>query len=289
MAKSPSHKLGQMIGDLLEAAIEPSLSGFCRDHGLYLDKQGPRPARRGKKVTWTDLHGNSHDLDFVLERRGTRAKRGDPVGFIEVAWRRYTKHSRNKAQEIQGAVRPLVDTFPHLAPFQGVVLGGVFTDGALNQLRSLGFSVLHFEYPVIIDAFAEHGLDVEFDESTPTRVLERKVREVEGRLSRASGVSAVATSLRSLGADSVASFLYQMRCKLLRRIVEVDVLPLFGEVYAFPTIAAAREQLGALRGRPGSTPRGFEVFVRFSNGDEVGGRFDTEAEVDAYLRRVAGE
>ena len=90
------------------------------------------------------MNKNSHDLDFVLERGGTPDKIGMPVAFIETAWRRYTKHSRNKAQEIQGALEPLAETYRHLAPFKGAVLAGVFTEGALTQLRSLGFTVLYF-------------------------------------------------------------------------------------------------------------------------------------------------
>ena len=85
MALSPSHKFGQMIGDVLELTIEPILRDFAKRYGLFLDKKGPRPARDGLKVTWKDLNGNKHDLDFVLERDGTPTKRGRPVAFIETA------------------------------------------------------------------------------------------------------------------------------------------------------------------------------------------------------------
>lgn len=101
MAESPSHRFGQIIGNLLEAVIEPFLTDFATRKCLYLDYQkNPRKARKGKKVTWEDPYGNVHDLDYVLERYGTDESTGTPVAFIEVAWRRYTKHSRNKAQEI---------------------------------------------------------------------------------------------------------------------------------------------------------------------------------------------
>ena len=66
MAESPSHKFGQLIGEVLEAAILPLLVGFAKKHNLYLDKKGPRQARRGNKLTWKDHNGNTHDLDFVL-------------------------------------------------------------------------------------------------------------------------------------------------------------------------------------------------------------------------------
>ncbi|MEW6529677.1 MAG: hypothetical protein AB1473_02500 [Thermodesulfobacteriota bacterium] len=149
MAESPAHKFGQIIGDTLEAAIEPLLKRVAEEHGLYLDRKGRRPARKGRKLSWKDQHGNVHDLDYVLERGGTPRKIGVPVAFIEAAWRRYTKHSRNKAQEIQGAILPLKETHYRAAPFVGVVLAGEFTQGSLEQLRSLGFSILYFPYEAI--------------------------------------------------------------------------------------------------------------------------------------------
>src|SRR2546426_5412878 len=164
MAESPAHRFGQIIGGILEVAIEPVLQQFAQEHGLYLDQKGPRLARQGNKVSWTDLNGNVHDLDFVLEKDGSPAHKGTPVAFIEVAWRRYTKHSRNKAQEIQGAIIPLAETYKNASPFIGVVLAGVFTEGALAQLRSLGFCVLHFSYESVISAFKDYRIDAAFDE-----------------------------------------------------------------------------------------------------------------------------
>jgi len=164
MAESLSHKFGQIIGDLLELAIQPNLEKFAKEQGLYLDKKGERVTRKGKKLTWADLKENKHDLDFVLERGGTPDKLGVPVAFIETAWRRYTKHSRNKAQEIQGAIIPLSEKFKSSSPFLGVVLAGVFTQGALTQLRSLGFSVLYFSYETVIKAFAKFGINASFEE-----------------------------------------------------------------------------------------------------------------------------
>ena len=68
MAESPAQKFGQIIGNLLEAVIEPHLSKFAKKNHLYLDHQKkPRKARKGKKVAWEDKYGNIHDLDYVLE------------------------------------------------------------------------------------------------------------------------------------------------------------------------------------------------------------------------------
>ena len=175
MAESLSHKFGQIIGDLLELAIEPHLEKFARKHKLFLDKKGERKARTGKKLSWTDGKANKHDLDFVLERGGTANKTGIPVAFIEVAWRRYTKHSRNKAQEIQGAIIPLTEKYKNSSPFVGVVLAGEFTEGSLNQLKSHGFGVLYFPYDTVVKAFGKFGIDASTNEGTSEKDFKKKI------------------------------------------------------------------------------------------------------------------
>src|SRR5438552_3771569 len=175
MAVSPAHRFGQIIGEVLEAGILPILESFAKKHGLYLDKKGLRPARPGKKVTWTDRNENKHDLDFMLERGGTAEEKGNPVAFIETAWRRYTKHSRNKAQEIQGAILPLVEKHRSSAPFVGVILAGVFTEGALAQLNSLGFAVVYFRYETIVKVFRRVGINAAFDEASADAATTQKI------------------------------------------------------------------------------------------------------------------
>lgn len=87
MANSPSHRFGQIIGDLLEEIMAPQLADFCAKRGLYLDKKGDRGAARGgKKVSWLDKFGNTHDLDFVIEKGGTAHQLGRPLAFIEAAF-----------------------------------------------------------------------------------------------------------------------------------------------------------------------------------------------------------
>ncbi len=49
MAKSPSHKFGQIIGEVLETSVEPMLRALAAKHNLYLDIKGKRPARKGRK------------------------------------------------------------------------------------------------------------------------------------------------------------------------------------------------------------------------------------------------
>lgn len=268
MAKSPAHRFGQIIGDVLEAAVEPVLREFAEQHGLYLDRKGRRPARTGTKVTWQDEFGNKHDLDFVLESGGTDTAVGRPVAFIETAWRRYTKHSRNKAQEIQAAVGPLVARYRRLAPLYGVVLAGEWTDGAMTQLRSHGFAVVHFPYAQVVSAFATAGVDAQFDENTPDADIAPKVARWAS-ISKSQRVE-VATALVESGANQLAGFLAMLTEAATRQIVSVRILALHGVPLEWGTVG---EALGWIESYDESKPTGglnrYEAAIRYSNGSEL--------------------
>lgn len=168
MAESPSHRFGQIVGNLLEEILLPVLQNFCEERRLYLDRHGKRVGvRKGKKVSWEDNYGNTHDLDFVIEKDGSAENRGRPVAFIEAAWRRYTRHSKAKAQEIQGAILPIAEKYENDKPFLGAVLAGEFTRSSLDQLKSLGFEVVYLPYETIVDAFQSVNIDVRFGDETP--------------------------------------------------------------------------------------------------------------------------
>lgn len=169
MAEAPGHLLGQIIGGTLEAALKPVLQELAVNHDLYLDSQGERPGvRPGKKVTWRDGKGNGHDLDFVLERGGSATKRGNPAAFIESAWRRYTKHSKAKAQEISGALDPVLMAWANVKPTGAAVVAGEWTKPALTQLTTNGYVVLHFNFPRTVEVFGRHGMNINgLGEGTP--------------------------------------------------------------------------------------------------------------------------
>jgi len=281
MAKSNAHKFGQIIGDILEFALQPTLEKFAKKHRLFLDKKGLREARKGKKVSWTDSNGNSHDLDFVLERHGTHQKIGTPVAFIETAWRRYTKHSRNKAQEIQSAILPLLKTHEGASPFAGVVLAGEFTDGALNQLRSLGFTVLFFPYSTIIQAFQEFGIDAKYDETTEEADFAEKIKLVEGLTDKI----LVALMLADLNKKEVEIFFDSLAKSVSRFIEQVVVLPLYGAELQTNTIQEAIEFLGQYRGQ-NSTPNlvRFEILIRYNTGDKIEASFQERQDAISFLK-----
>jgi hypothetical protein len=283
MAQSPAHRFGQIIGEVLEAAVVPVLTKFARQHRLYLDRKGPRPCRSGLKCRWVDENGNAHDLDFVLERGGTPSRIGTPAAFIETAWRRYTKHSRNKVQEIQGAVDPLAQTFRNARPFKGAILAGVFTEGALTQLRSLGFTVLYFPYASVVEVFAKFGIDARSDESTADAEFARRVRSYE-RLQPAARKKLAAALLKAHAAD-VKQFLASLEAIVLRQIERVVILTLHGTGHELRTIADAVRYIEAYidDGRNKPIER-FEISLCYTNGDQIHGSFKDKPAAVEFLQ-----
>ena len=284
MALSPSHKLGQMIGDQVEAAIRPRLGTIAKEFGLYLDHKSRRPARgRKTKVSWTDLYGNTHDLDYVLESGGTSRVFGGPKAFIETAWRRYTKHSRNKAQEIQGAIAPLAARFADRKPFIGVVLAGEFTDPALDQLRSHGFAVAYCKYSSIVRAFAKVGVDVSSEEHSSDQELALKVKALES-LNKTQLAKVHREILRS-NTRQFNQFYRSLRESLMRRVEQILIWPLSGTSHHFGSIPDALEfvrnndELASA-----SDFVRYEILISFSNRDEIRGAFGEKAGALEFLQ-----
>ncbi len=273
MAKSPAHRWGQIIGEFLEQVFETELSKFARKHKLYLDTQGERPVRTGKKVSWIDSFENSHDLDFVLERGGTKNKIGDPVAFIECAWRRYTKHSRNKAQEIQGAILPLVATHTNFAPFMGVMHAGEFTSGALTQLKSLGFNVLYFPYDLILEGFSKFDIDASTEENTTEQAFLGKIQQWDNFREK----DKLAKHLLKLNFGEVKIFFENLEKAVSRFIESVSVVPLHGVTSTLNTVEEAINFIGTYNQRNGNLEiLKYEIVVRYNNNDKVEGIFNTK-------------
>jgi hypothetical protein len=234
------------------------------------------------KCSWLDSNKNQHDLDFVLERGGSPEKRGTPVAFIETAWRRYTKHSRNKAQEIQGAVLPLVETYRHAGPCFGAILAGVFTEGALNQLRSLGFSVLYFSYQTVITVFGAHGIDAAFDEETPDRAFDRKVRSYK-KLSTKQR-SRLSRDLLRANEEGVGHFIATLTRAISRQIERIVVLPLHGSSTEMPTVTDAIRFIESYDDKAaGVTFQRYEIQIRYNNGDTIEARFADKQSALTFL------
>lgn len=285
MAKSPAHRWGQIIGDVLEEAFRPLFKQAADAHGLYFDYKRKRAARPSLTVSWTDQYGNAHLLDYVMERGGTETARGLPVAFIETAFRRYTKHSKNKAQEIEGAVVPLADTYSYLHPFRGAILAGEFTGNSLTQLRSRGFEIIYIPYDDVIRAFDAVGIDASCVEETTDLDFQDKVDRWE-KLSPADR-SKVSSALVDLAKAETEKFVNALNGRLARQIQHITITVLHGRGQDLTTIVEAIEYVEnysatAVTDAPAMK---FDVQVRYNNGDIVGGVFHERADAVEYLKK----
>lgn len=282
MAESPAHRWGQIIGYLLEEAVKPLLSSFATEYGFYLDSKEPRPARRGlKEVVWVDKRGNKHKLDYVVERGGTKEEVGKPVAFIEVAWRRFTKHSKNKAQEIEAAIQPLLTKHEEAAPFFGVILGGVFTTPALNQLRSTRCSVLYFTYESILAAFKTANIDASTEENTPLDEYEAKLKAWDSLTP--SQKQHICRTLIDLNKENVDLFMDELKRVASRQIESIRILPLQGFLHEFVEIEIAMIFIEQFTTNQSFPVVRYEIQIRFNNGSVIEAKFVDKASAIEFL------
>ena len=282
MAISYSHRLGQIIGESLENALEPFLREFADEHSLYLDKKEYRPARSGTKVTWTDINNNKHDLDYVFEKNGTPEIIGKPIAFIECAWRRYTKHSRNKAQEIQGAIIPLFEKYKKDNPFIGVILAGEFTENSLKQLRSLGFSILYFPYELIVKAFRTVGIDVYFEENTNEDIFARQIALWEKLKDDQKEI--IYEKITEQNLHEIYKFMSVLKAKINRKISKIFIWMMYGKQYSFETIEKAKEFiLNANTNNIIPEFDRYEAEIQYSNGDIIKVEYHNQNDLLGFL------
>jgi hypothetical protein len=283
MALSNAHRWGQTIGNVFRASVRDLLSEVADQYGLYLDAQGLRPARPGKKVQWQDRFGNIHDLDYVFERGGSETVRGVPAAFIETAWRRYAKHAKNKAQEIEGALAPLQQTYYHLHPFLGAVLAGDFTQPSLSQWRSRGFEVLHFPTASIFAAFEGVGIDATSTEQTTEEAFAEKIRRWQALTPNQQRL--VELHLWSTQADEVGRFRAVLAASLSRAISDVLITIWHGTPRQVRSIADAVAYLLAEQSDESLTAsiERYEIEVRYTNGDVIHASFHEQRDAIAFL------
>lgn len=285
MAISPAHKLGQMIGDFIEKYFESEFTQICQERRLYLDVVGKiRPARKGKKISWLDVYGNKHDLDFVIERDGSDDVIGVPVAIIECAWRRYTKHSKNKAQEIQGAVLPIAEKYKYHKPFLGAVIAGMYTEPSVNQLNSCGFETIYLKYENIIDAFASVDIDINYDEGTSDDEAKQKVSALEELSPKQYQI--VFEEIINSSLQEVNKFKNKLKDALDRQIQRIVIAPLYGINNIFVTIDDAIDYLNNFDSD--EKPNNIELMkiyiqVWYTNGDNVSGEFSTNEAATEFL------
>lgn len=286
MARSQSHILGEFIGAFFEDLMKKPVHEFAQKYGLYFDTIGKRKARRGKKVTWTDVHGSKHDLDFVLEKGGTEEAIGEPVAFIELAWRSYTKHSKNKAQEISGAVNPIYEKYKLSKPFKGAILSGQFTENSLRQLKNDDFHVLYIPLEKIIQAFSAHGLDIYFDEDSKEADVKKKHAAVSKR-SNNTLLELVREEILNSCETEIKQFIAELETSYTRKIKTICILPLHGTRTEVVDVETAIAFINGYSNIPTNQKLEYlEVIVTYNNGSIIQCQFKTKAETVEFLNII---
>ncbi|MDE6716684.1 MAG: hypothetical protein K2J70_00695 [Muribaculaceae bacterium] len=284
MASSPSHILGEIIGNFFEDVMKSPIRKLCRKYKVYFDTIGLRPARPTKKISWIDINGSSHDLDYVIERNGTPNKIGTPIAFIEVAWRRYTKHSKNKAQEISGALLPIVEKYKEFAPFKGAILSGVFTESSIRQLENQGFHVLYIPFDKITDSFKKFGIDIFFDETS----TEKELSEIIDRIKRCKELDKIGKELLKANKKEIALFINALELSIKRQIDYIFVLPLHGKEMRFDNLDSAISFIKKYSEIPeDAIIDSYVIGILFNDGSHINCVFkDKEMAIDFLNRNV---
>ncbi|MFX0072518.1 MAG: DNA methylase [Candidatus Hermodarchaeota archaeon] len=286
MPKSASHELGEFIGWLLEETFEDSLRKIAKEYNYYIDRKHKRPARKNNiEVVWIDKYGNKHKLDFVIEKGGTERKFGIPVAFIEIAWRRYSKHAKNKAQEIQGAVKPLEKTFKRVAPFLGAIIAGDFTKNSIDQLVSQNFNVLFIPIEKIFEAFKVVNIKAYWGEKTPRPEVAAILEQC--RQMNEDDKQKIKEKILELTENEKKVFLSSLKNALTRQLSSIRIIPLHGNEYSFVSIENAISFIEKYQNSTKFSIIKYELYVLFNNGDEIKATFHDKESIIEFLQEFS--
>ena len=288
MATSPSHQVGEWIGDFFENSIINYLKPIIMKKGFYLDYRHPRAARNYRKeVIGIDKEGNKHKLDIVIEKNGSENTFGIPKAYIEMAWRRYVKHSKNKVQEIAGAIRPLVATNAQSMPFYAAVLAGEFTQNSINQLRSQGFYVIYFNYDEICALFEKHGISIRWEESTSEATLNQIVEVLYSLPDTIK--QDIQNSFYCIYREKLIDLTNALLEALATVIAQIIVVHIHGFV---TTLQSIEDAIGFIMNYDENTKApilSYEITIRYNNGEEYIMKCKDKTKAIQFLNQYRGK
>lgn len=285
MAKSPSHKLGQLIGDYFEQSIERFLVPLFEDGRYYLDYKHPRKSRNNKKlVEWQDSKGHKHNLDYVIEKDGTEHELGKLVSIIEIAWRTGGRHSANKVQEIMAAVNPIADKYRGNNVYKAAILSGDFTGPPLQNLEANDFDVVYFDKGSIKSAFASQGIDILISDGDDDNKTQRQVDIFESLTAVQRDV--LAEDLYRCMSDKMAAFTSKLMSHLDSPITEIIIATSFSKSHSFDDINNAITSLEQTEPTvDGIQFSKYVIIIRYKTGTKVEIDAVSRDEAIQYLRR----
>ena len=159
------------------------------------------------------MDGNSVDYDFVLELGGSDEKRGAPVAFVECFWRRGARHSKDKARDDIGKLRPMRATYP-TARFLGILAAGDFTNPARSLVLSQEIDLFYMPKDKVVSAFAKNDLVVDYQDQIDEERKAQIVLEFEANFSKQKKDDVSRSLVELLGKATVDSYIDRVRSKL---------------------------------------------------------------------------
>jgi hypothetical protein len=266
---SAGHKLGQLIGDWFEEYfVLPLLTQAGATLNLFLDNRFIERPVRGEKIVWEDGEGNSVDYDFVLELNGRTDHRGIPVAFVECAWRRGARHSKDKARDDSGKLLPMRGSYP-TARFLGMVVAGDFTEPARELVSSRGIDLFYVSKDKVVQAFRQVGLTVDYPDDAPEAEKARLATAFERRFTTDKHPEVAQRLIDLLGQPAVTSYVDRVRAKLSALPEEIRLILRHEST---PIVFRSLDEVSAFLENPSftmNTPRTTYVYqVTYTDGSE---------------------
>ena len=166
------------------------------------------------------------------------------------------------------------------SPFVGVVLAGVFTEGALTQLKSLGFGVLYFPYESVVKAFAKFGINAAFDEKTSEADFRKKIEN----WNKLPNQEDIAKELLKLNKKEVDKFLSSLSDSISRFIERIITLPLHGQENISNSVTEAIDFLKKYSEEKPKLPLSkYEIIIKYNTGDKIEASFKDKKDCIKFL------
>lgn len=220
-------------------------------------------------------------LILSLKGEGQKKKWGNQLPLLKV----HGEDIKNKAQEIQGAILPLVATHRNFAPFIGVILAGEFTEGAIAQLKSVGFHLLYFPYEIIVKGFNKFGIDASSEETTSEKEFQAKIKKWKSFEER----DKLARYLLRLNKEQVKIFFSTLEKAVSRFITSISITVLHGEPHTVRNIENAIQFIRSYKSGNENLPvLKYEILIKYNNADKVEGTFKDSNSAVEFLSSFEG-
>jgi len=277
---SAGHQLGSAVGDWFERYfVLPVLGQVAQELDLFLDNRFIQRPARGAKILWQDEDRNIVDYDFVLELQGSHTGIGIPVGFVESFWRRGARHSKDKARDDSGKLRPMRVTYP-TARFLGIVAGGDFTSPARELVLNQQIDLFYVPKIKLIESFKDHNLIMDYADNANESVKQRVASDFEQAFTEEIKLAVADSLINNVGVGAIKAYVDRIRVKLssppqeIRFILRQDSQPVI-----FDSVGEATDFLASPRFIQVDMIESYVYQITYSDGTEFERSIDSFEEL----------